>query len=457
MTMTQHGPVSAATPNTDQLLEMRDRYVPRVATASYTSIVAAKGQGAEVEDVDGRHFLDFAGGIGTLNVGYSHPLVLQAVHAQVDRLLHTCFPVMPYESYIRLAARLAEIAPIAGPAKTMLFNSGAEAVENAVKIARLATGRQAVVSFANAFHGRTWMAMTMTGKVNPYKLGLGPFAPEVYHAPFPNRYHEQGDLSEAEFLATSLRRFHEFFTYHVSPAAVAAVIVEPVQGEGGFVVPPPGFLRGVAEFCKEHGIVFVADEVQTGFGRTGRMFAVQHEEGLRPDLILVAKSLAAGLPLSGVVGRADLMDAPPPGTMGGTYAGNPVACAAALAVLDIFEREGLVERAQVLGERTLERFHLLQRKAPAIGDVRGLGAMVAMEFVRDGVSREPDPHTTSEVLHRCHDNGLVVIKAGTHDNVLRFLMPLVTTDAQLERGLDILEDAVITVRDQAAVEPAVAP
>jgi 4-aminobutyrate aminotransferase/(S)-3-amino-2-methylpropionate transaminase len=442
MTLTEETVGAAA--GTTELLELRERYVPRVAAASYTPIVAARGRGAEIEDVDGRWYLDFAAGIGTLNVGHCHPAVVEAVHQQVDRLLHTCFTVSPYEPYIILAARLAQLAPIAGPAKAIFFNSGAEAVENAVKIARLATGRQAIVGFANSFHGRTLMAITLTGKATPYKAGLGPFAPEVYHAPYPYPYHERGDLSEEQYVAQALETFHRWFAYNIAPRDVAAVIMEPVQGEGGFVVPPRGFLRGVAEFCAQHGIVFVADEIQTGFGRTGRMFAVEHED-VHPDLLLVAKSLAGGLPLSGVVGRADLMDAPPPGTMGGTYAGNPVSCAAALAVLDVFAREGLVERAGVLGTRSLARLQALQAQVEAVGDVRGLGAMVAVELVKDRRSRQPDPALTAAVLHRCHDRGLIVIKAGTYDNVVRLLMPLVTTDEQLERGLGILEGAVLSL------------
>ncbi len=343
-------------------------------------IVAESALGARLTDVDGNTFIDFTGGIGSLNVGHSHPAVLAAAHEQLDRFSHTDFTMIPYEPYVALAERLAARAPIGGALKAAFFNSGAEAVENSIKFARAATGRSAVIAFEGAFHGRTLLALSLTSKVVPYKAGLGPFAPEVYRVPFPNSYR---GVSAGDALAALERAFKTL----VAPETVAAIILEPVQGEGGFVVAPAEFLQGVRRLCDRHGIVFVADEVQSGFGRTGSFFAME-QSGVEPDLICVAKSIANGLPLSGVIGRAEIMDAPGPGAVGGTFVGNPVAQAAALAVLDVIEEEGLLERSAAIGEVIRSRMLAWQERWPEIGDVRGLGSMLAIELVSDASDRE---------------------------------------------------------------------
>ena len=433
-----------ASNRTASLIDRRNRFVPRGVSTYAPSVVVDHAHGAEIWDVDGKRYIDFAGGIGVLNAGHTPPEVVAAIQRQSEKLIHTCFSVAFYEPYIELCERLIGIVPGDFEKKAVLFNSGAEAVENAVKIARAATGRTAVVAFDNAFHGRTMMAMTLTGKDRPYKEGFGPFAPDVYHARFPYAYRctcdshaylvEQPDteceVESGEDLALVLD--------HIGSRNVAAVIVEPVQGEGGFVVAPPGWLRMLRDVCDREGIVLIADEIQTGFGRTGRMLAMEHA-GVEPDITLLAKSIASGLPLSAVIGRADVMDAPGPGGIGATYGGNPVACAAALAVLDLFERDGLVERAQKLGNTVSERFELMATRNNTIGEVRGLGAMQAMELVTDRTTKEPAKAFTAEVLHRSHDEGLLLIKAGLYDNVIRFLAPLTIAPATLNEGLDILE------------------
>jgi 4-aminobutyrate aminotransferase / (S)-3-amino-2-methylpropionate transaminase / 5-aminovalerate transaminase len=370
------GPKSAA------ILERIDRSV--AAPLSITlPIVAAEARGATLTDVDGNTFIDFTGGVGCLNVGHSHPRVVEAAQAQLEKFSHTDFTVVPYEVYVDLAERLIELAPVRKPAKAAFFNAGTEAVENAVKFARSYTKRPAIICFEGAFHGRTLMSMSLTSKTHPYKAGLGPFAPEVYRVPFP---HDYRGPSTAEALAALERAF----TTLVAAETVAAIVVEAVQGEGGFIVAPPEFLQGVRSICDEHGIVMVVDEVQTGYGRTGKMFATEHY-GIEADLILVAKSIAAGLPLSGVIGTAEIMDAPGEAAVGGTYVGNPVAQAAALAVLDVFEDEGVVEHAASIGETMRQRMLSWQERFPAIGDVRGLGAMLAIELVEDRQTKEPAP------------------------------------------------------------------
>jgi 4-aminobutyrate aminotransferase/(S)-3-amino-2-methylpropionate transaminase len=391
--------------------------------------------------VDGNSFLDFAGGIGTMNVGHSHPAVIAAIREQADHFTHTCAHVLTPPPYVQLARRLTEITPGTYAKKTLLVNSGAEAVENAVKIARAATRRTAVISFENSFHGRTNMALALTGKVRPYRAGFGPFAPDIHAIPYPYCYQCAHHGAAEDCCREWESALERAFLTRVPADQVAAVIVEPVQGEGGFVVPPPDFLPALRETCTRHGILLIADEVQTGFGRTGRMFAVEHS-GIEPDMMLLAKSLAAGLPLAAVVGRAEVMDAPLPGGLGGTYGGNPIACAAALAVLEIFEREHLVEQAQRLGAMALERMRVWQDQYPLVGDVRGLGAMVAMELVHDREKRTPAPAEAAAMLMEARNRGLILIKAGLYDNVIRLLMPLVTTDEEMAQGLDILGAAL---------------
>lgn len=439
------GPALHSTTASDALRAERERYVPR-GVFTYHPVYPASGSGARLVDVDGASYLDFAGGIGTMNVGHSHPQVVAAITKQVEQYTHTCAHVLTPPPYIQLARRLAEITPGDFTKKTLLVNSGAEAIENAVKIARAATGRTAIVAFENSFHGRTNLALALTGKVRPYRANFGPFAPDIHPIPYPYCYRcptseRSADQGCCRNWENALERL---FATRVAPEQVAAILVEPVQGEGGFVVPPAEFLPSLRETCTRHGIVLIVDEVQTGFGRTGRMFATEHVS-VTPDLIVLAKSLAAGLPLAAVVGRADLMDAPLPGGLGGTYGGNPVACAAALAVLDIFEREGLVERAQHLGQVAITRMRAWQERFPLIGDVRGQGAMVAVELVRDRTTKAPASAEAAAILAEARARGLLIIKAGLYDNVIRLLMPLVTTDEEMAEGLDILEAAIEAV------------
>ena len=408
---------------------LRTRYVPRGITSAHP-ITAARAKGSELWDVDGRRYVDFAGGIGVMNVGHGHPRVMQAVEEQLKNATHTSFQVVHYESYLRLAERLCEVAPIEGERKAIFFSTGAEAIENAVKIARAATGREAVISFRGAFHGRTLLALTLTGSVQPYKQSFGPYAAEVYQTPFPYSY--RGWTTEA-----ALADLDSLLESEVGPKRVAAIVIEPVLGEGGFVPAPFEFMKGLRELCDRHGILLIADEIQTGFGRTGKFFAVEHS-GVRPDLMTVAKSLAAGFPLSGVVGRAEVMDAPDPGGLGGTYGGNPVACAAALAVMDVMRDERLPERAARIGSVVEERMRTWAQDHEIIGDVRGLGAMVGMELVRDRKTKEPADKETAKVLATAREKGLILLRCGVHHNVVRTLMPLTIPDEQLEEGLDIL-------------------
>src|SRR5438270_8979548 len=425
-----------------ELLARRQQFVAR-GVSSTMSVFAAKAEGAIIEDVDGNRYIDFAGGIGVMNMGQPRPEVTQHTTEQAHKFTHTCFSVIMYEPYVELAERLIKFTAGDFPKKALFFNSGAEAVENAVKIARYATGRPAIIVFDNAFHGRTLMTMTMTSKVKPYKHRFGPFAPEVYRAPFPYAY--RMNMTPQEASQSCIQELERMFVGDVAPDQVAAIVIEPVQGEGGFMVAPPGFLRALKALCEKYGILFIADEIQTGFCRTGKMFAVEHD-GVVPDLMIIAKSMAAGMPLSGVVGRAHIMDAPPPGMLGGTYSGNPVACAAALAVLDLFEKEDYAARSREIGKTVIERFLKVQQRFPEhIGDVRGLGGMVAIEFVKDRTTKEPDAHLDSDVMAAAHHRGLVLIKAGMYDNVLRILVPLCVTDEQLQQGLDIFEDAVVSV------------
>lgn len=418
---------------TASLLAARAEHVAR-GVGNAHPIVVARAEGARMWDVDGNELIDFVGGIGVLNVGHNHPRVVQAVREQLERVSHTCFQVGMYEPYIRLAERLCAVAPGAFPKKALFVTTGAEATENAVKIARAYTGRSGIVAFANSFHGRTLMGMTLTGKTKPYRQNFGPFAPEVYHAPFPYAY--RGWDSER-----ALEGLHELFEQQCAPERVAAVIIEPVLGEGGFVPAPPDFLQALRALTARHGILLIADEIQSGFGRTARLFAIEHS-GVIPDLITVAKSMAGGLPLAGVVGRADVMDGPAPGGLGGTYAGNPLACAAALAVLDIFEQERVLEQAEALGQRLQAHLRGLQARYPRVGDVRGLGAMLAIELVRDAASREPDPELADRMLVAARERGLILLKAGLYGNVVRILVPLTIDEPTLARGLAIFDAAL---------------
>lgn len=418
-----------------ELLARRNDAVVR-GIGHVTPIFADRALNSEVWDVEGKRYVDFAGGIAVLNTGHRHPAIMQAVRDQLDRFTHTCFQVLAYEPYVELAERLNALAPIDGKAKTAFFTTGAEATENAVKIARAATGRSGVIAFTGGFHGRTIMASAMTGKVVPYKKGLGPTLPDVWHVPFPAAGSEIG-VDEA------LRYLGFIFKADVDPSRVAAIIIEPVQGEGGFHQAPAELILGLRRISDEHGIVLIADEVQTGFGRTGTMFAMEHYD-VRPDLICVAKSLAGGFPLSGVVGRAAIMDAAEPGGLGGTYAGNPLACAAALAVLDIFEKEKLLDRASAIGVRL---YAAIGRMAKAnhllpISVARGPGAMVAFDILKDRVTSEPDAAATRQVTERAHQNGLILLSCGTAANTIRILVPLTASDAIVDEGLAILETAL---------------
>jgi 4-aminobutyrate aminotransferase/(S)-3-amino-2-methylpropionate transaminase len=400
----------------------------------YVPVFAAEGHGALITDVDGNTFVDFMGGIGCLAVGHSHPRVVAAVQEQAARFFHTDFTILPYEVYVEYAERLLPLTPFSGPAKAAFFNSGAEAVENAIKFARGYTKRPAVIAFEGGFHGRTLMALSLTSKTHPYKAGFGPFAPEVYRVPFPYEY-------RGITVTDSLDALERALSTQVAAETVAAIIVEPEQGEGGFVPAPPGFLEGVRAICDREGILLVVDEVQTGFGRTGKMFATEHY-GIEPDLMTLAKSIAAGLPLSAVVGKAEIMDCLPDNSVGGTYVGNPVALAAAVAVLDVFEEEGLVERAERIGETIRTRMLSWQERYAAIGDVRGLGAMLAIEYVEDRETKAPAPAIATRVAEEAAKRGLLLLKSGIHSNCNRVLCPLVITDAELEEALDAWEDAL---------------
>ena len=423
-------------PRSQAILERKQRFVADPKSI-YLPVVAAEAHGSTLTDVDGNVFIDFTGGVGVLNVGHTHPRVVQAVQEQAAKFIHTDFTIIPYEVYVTLAERLLGHAPFSGPAKAAFFNAGTEAVENAVKFARAYTHRPAVLAFEGAFHGRTLLSLSLTSKTHPYKAGFGPFAPEVYRVPFPYEY--RGVSARA-----ALDALERAFQTVVAPETVAAIVLEPVLGEGGFVPAPREFVAGVRAICDREGIVFVADEVQTGFGRTGRMFAMEHF-GVEPDLMTVAKSIAAGLPLSGVLGKQEIMDAPGAGAVGGTYVGNPVAQAAALAVLDVFEEEGLVERAQRIGETIRARMLAWQGRFAAIGDVRGLGAMLAIELVEDPETKEPSPQLATRIAMAAAERGVLLLKAGVSGNCIRVLCPLVIEDAELDEALGAWEEALEAV------------
>jgi len=429
-------------PRSRALMARREAAVPRGPYNSVPIFMAA-AEGATLEDVDGNRYLDFAGGIGCLNVGHRSPRVMSALHEQLEKHLHLCFAVTPYESYIALAEKLNALAPGKAPKKTIIVNTGAEAVENAVKIARAFTKRPAVICFEDAFHGRTLLTMTLTSKTHPYKAGFEPFASEVYRIPFAYPYRaEKGATAEtfAHHLADAFKR-------SVAPESVAAVIAEPVLGEGGFIVPPKDYFALLQRICRQHGILFIADEVQSGFARTGKWFASEHF-GIEPDLVTMAKSLGGGMPIAAVTGRAEIMDAPGVGSLGGTFCGHPLSCAAALAAIETIEKENLLSRSVAIGRRFEERARAWQKKWPLVGEVRGLGGMCAMELVRDAATREPADAETKQVARFCYEHGLITITAGTFNNVIRILVPLVVTDEQFDEGLGVIESALAAVAER---------
>jgi 4-aminobutyrate aminotransferase/(S)-3-amino-2-methylpropionate transaminase len=423
-------------PRSAEILDRKQQVIANAKSIALP-VVAQEASGATITDVDGNVFIDFTGGVGCLNVGHAHPRIVEAAAEQLARFTHTDFTVVPYESYVELAERLLERAPFRGPAKAAFFNAGTEAVENAVKFARLYTRRPAVIAFEGAFHGRTLMSLTLTSRPHPYKAGMGPLAPEVYRAPFPQAY--RGPDTE-----TALAELRQLFVTQVAAEQVAAIVIEPVLGEGGFLPAPPEFMRGLRALCDEHGICLIVDEVQTGFARTGRLFAIEHYD-VEPDLITLAKSIAGGLPLSGVLGKAEILDAAHDGAVGGTFVGNPVAQAAALAVLDVIDEEGLNERSVAIGETVRARMLAWQDRFPAIGDVRGLGSMLALELVADRATKEPAPQLAQAVIDAALQRGLLLLKAGVRGNAIRVLVPLVITDGELDEALDAWEDALQSV------------
>jgi 4-aminobutyrate aminotransferase/(S)-3-amino-2-methylpropionate transaminase len=432
-------------PKSQELMRRRNAAVPR-GVAHATPIFAARAEGARLEDVDGNHYIDFAGGIGCLNVGHRAPGILSAIRGQLDLFLHTCFSVAPYGKYIELAERLNSLTPGKFPKKTILVNSGAEAIENSIKIARSYTRRPAIICFEDAFHGRTMLTMSLTSKTHPYKAGFEPFATDIYRIPYAYCYRCSYSLQYPSCGVFCAKHLEDTFKRMVASEAVAAVVVEPVLGEGGFVSPPPEFFSIVQDICKRHEILFIADEVQTGFCRTGAMFACERY-GLVPDLLVSAKSIAGGMPLAAVTGRAEIMDTPGIGGLGGTFGGNPVSCAAALAAIEIMERENLSSRAERLGDLFDSRARAWKKRWPLIGDVRGLGAMRAMELVRSSETREPAKAETEQVLRHCYEHGLILLSAGTYGNVVRLLVPLVVTDEQFNEGLNVLEGALASVAE----------
>jgi 4-aminobutyrate aminotransferase / (S)-3-amino-2-methylpropionate transaminase / 5-aminovalerate transaminase len=429
-------------PRSRALMVRRDAAVPR-APYNTTPIFAASAEGATIEDVDGNRYLDFAGGLGCLNIGHRAPRVTAAIQKQLEKHLHLCFAVTPYEGYVAVAEKLNALAPGKFAKKTILLNSGAEAVENAVKIARAYTKRPAIICFEDAFHGRTMMAMSLTSKTHPYKAGFEPFASDVYRIPFAYPYRgEAGATAE-----TFAHHLEDAFKRSVAAESVAAVIAEPVLGEGGFVIPPRDYFKVLHAICRKYGILFIADEVQSGFARTGKWFACEHF-GVEPDLITMAKSLGGGMPIAAVTGRAEVMDAPGLGALGGTYCGHPLSCAAALAAIETIEKDGLLARSTAVGKHFETRARAWQKKWPLVGDVRALGGMCAIELVRDAQTREPAETETKQIAEYCYKHGLITITAGTFNNVIRILVPLVVTDQQLDEGFNVIEAALASVSEQ---------
>lgn len=426
-------------PKSRALMARREAAIPR-GPSNATPVFAARAEGVVIEDVDGNRYLDFAGGIGCLNVGHRSPLVLSALREQLEKHLHLCFAVTPYEGYVAVAEKLNSLAPMSFAKKTILLNSGAEAIENSIKIARAYTKRPAVICFEDAFHGRTLLTMSLTSKTHPYKAGFQPFASDIYRIPYAYAYRNAPGTTSDDFA----HHLEDAFKRVVAPESVAAVIAEPVLGEGGFVVPPREYFGLLQAICRKHGILFIADEVQSGFGRTGKWFACEHFQ-IEPDLIVTAKSLGGGTPIAAVTGRAEIMDAPGPGALGGTYCGHPLSCAATLAAIETIEKEGLLARSAVIGERFEKRARAWQKKWDLVGDVRGLGGMCAIELVRNAATREPADMETKQIARYCYEHGLITITAGTFNNVIRILVPLVVTDEQFDEGLDVLEAALAQV------------
>jgi len=432
-------------PKSKALGDRRAAAVPR-GLSHATPVYVAKADGATLEDVDGNRYIDLAGGIGCINVGHRAPDVMRAIEQQSQEFLHTCVQVTPYESYIRLAERLNELTPGDFPKKTLFVNSGAEAVENAVKIARAYTKRPGIIAFEDAFHGRTMMTLALTSKTHPYKAGFQPFPGEVYRIPYAYCYRCSYSLTYPSCELYCARHLEDTFKRVVAQEGVAAVIAEPILGEGGFVAPPLDYFRTLVDLCHKHGVLFIADEVQTGFGRTGSLFA-SDRYGIEPDIMVTAKSLGGGLPIAAITGRTEIMDAPGPGGLGGTFAGNPLSCAAALAVLDMFEEQPLNVRADELGNIFQKRAREWQKRWPIIGDVRGLGAMQAIELVKTPTTRQPAPEETNAITRYCYEHGVITISAGSYGNVIRLLMPLVMTDEQMDEALDVLEAGIRVVAE----------
>jgi len=431
------GPVSK------KLLELKEKYVPSGVFNTVPTFIR-RGEGAVIEDIDGNILLDFAGGISVLNIGYSRPEVVEAVKSQAEKFFHSSINVILYESYVQLAKKLSEIIPGEYEKKTMLVNSGAEAVENAVKIARKYTGKTDIISFEGAFHGRTLLTMSLTSKVKPYKFGFGPFAPGVHKMPFAYCYRCSYGLEKDSCNLRCAERLNEVFNSVVSPEEVAAVILEPIQGEGGFIIPPDGFVERIKQICEDNGILLISDEIQTGFCRTGKMFASEYW-GVVPDIITTAKSMAGGMPLSAVTAKSEIMEASQVGGIGGTYCGNPLSCEAALKVIEVMERENFAGKAARIGRICMERLKDMERKYSIIGDIRGRGAMIAVELVKDRVTKEPAKEEVKAIIKEAYSKGLVLLSAGVYGNVIRLMMPLVIADEQLNSGLDIIEDAIKTV------------
>jgi len=422
------------------LQKRRENAIPP-GHGSGNTVYVASARGAVITDVEGKQYIDFTGGIAVMNVGHSHPKVVAAIKDQAEKFTHTCFMVAPYAAPVELAEKLCKLVPGNFPKSALFVNSGAEAVENAVKIARYGSKKAGIIAFENAYHGRTLLTMTLTSKVKPYKFGFGPFAPEVYRMPFAYCYRCAFNLTYPSCEIHCADHLKTFFINHVAPEMVAAVIAEPVQGEGGFIAPPPEYFKKLVAICKENNILFISDEIQTGMGRTGKMFAMEHY-GVEADFTVVAKSLAAGMPLSAVVGRKNLMDSIHPFGIGGTYGANPVSCRAALAVIEIFEEENLLEKAEALGRKVRSRLDTFKEKYEIVGDVRGLGPMLAMEMVKDRERKDPAPDQAKELAKFCVDRGLLILVCGNLSNVVRILMPLVITDEQLDKGLAIMEEGL---------------
>ncbi|MEG6584822.1 4-aminobutyrate--2-oxoglutarate transaminase [Dendrosporobacter sp. 1207_IL3150] len=432
---------------TEKLIERKNKAVAS-GIANSTGVFVEKASGAVITDVEGREYLDFYAGVGVLNVGHCPEPVVKAIQKQSEKLLHSFFAIAMYEPYVELAEKMNSIVPGPSLKKTMFANSGAEAVENAVKIARHATKRTGIISFECAFHGRTFMTMSLTSKVKPYKYGFGPFAPDIYKVPSAYCYRCYYRSTYPGCGMHCLENFERFFTAEIDAEHIAAMIIEPVQGEGGFLVPPPEFFPGLKSICEKRGILLIADEVQTGFGRTGKMFAVEHWD-VEPDLITTAKSIAAGVPLSAVTGKAEYMDAPDAGNIGGTYGGNPLACVAGLETIKYIEENKLCARAEEIGKKTMTRLKALQEICPVIGDVRGIGAMIGIELVKNRITKEPAKELTAKVAKYCLEQGVILISAGIFSNVIRLLIPLVVTDEQLDHGLTVLEQSILRAAAEA--------